>query len=134
MSLRTTIRNLVGVAFSAIGDLAETITYTQPRNDATYDDVTGTVDQGTLTVITPRAVFEAADSKQEPDLSALQQQAVSGDQFVYIPGIDLTVTPTTRDTFVRADGLTWLVKGMQHDPARGLWILLASRESSVTQP
>lgn len=128
MGLQATIQNLVGTAFSAIGDLARTVDYVHEGQEPDYDPTTGAVtsDSDTST-ISIRAVILAAGAKTMDKLPTdLVEVAKPGDQLGLIPAVDLQAAPTTGDKLV-ADDDTWLVKGCSTDPADGLWKVLLTR-------
>ncbi len=128
MGLQTTIQNLVGTAFSAIGDLAETVDYIHEGQEPDYDTTTGDVtsDSDTSTVPVRAVILSAGKTAMEKLPTALVEVARPGDQLALIPGSDLTISPTTGDKLVKDDD-TWLVKGFAADPARGLWKVLLTR-------
>lgn len=127
MGLSATIQSLVGTAFTAIGDLQETVDYTHEGQEPDYDVTTGLVTSDVATVtIQVRAVFKAL-KKADPRLpTELVEVALPGDQLVLVPGLDVTISPTTGDKIVKDDD-AWLVKGFVRDPAEGLWIFLVGR-------
>ena len=128
MGLQSTIQSLVGTAFNAIGDLKETVDYTHEGQEPDYDPTTGLVTSDSATVtVQVEAVFVAIKSTAKTLPTDLVEVALPGDYVALIPGIQLSIKPTTGDTIVRLDE-TWVVKGMSRDPAKGLWIILVRRQ------
>lgn len=127
MGLSNTIQSLVGTAFAAIGDLAETVDYIHEGQEPDYNTTTGQVASDPATVTLPvRAMFKAF-KKDDKDLpTELVEVGLPGDQVVLVPGVDVTISPTTGDKIVRIDD-TWLVKGFARDPAKGLWKFVVGR-------
>lgn len=126
MGLQATIQSIVGTAFDAIGDLKETVDYTHEGQEPDYDPTTGSVtsDVGTVS-LEVRAVFVAVEvAKNLP--ADLVEVARPGDELALIPGVDMTIKPTTGDKITRLDE-TWVVKGFVRDPAQGLWKILVKR-------
>jgi len=128
MGLQATIQNLVGTAFGAIGDLAETVDYIHEGQEPDYDPTTGDVtsDSDTSTIQVRAVILSVGQTKMEKLPTALVEVAKPGDQLGLIPGMDLQQSPTTGDKLVKDDD-TWLVKGFAADPAVGLWKVLLTR-------
>ncbi len=128
MGLQSTIQNLVGSAFSAIGDLAETVEYIHAGQEPDYDPTTGEVtpDSDTSSPQVRAVILAVGKSTQDQLPTALVEVARPGDQLALIPAVDLDTAPTTGDKLVKDDD-TWLVKGMEVDPAGGLWKVLLTR-------
>lgn len=126
MGLQSTIRSLVGTAFSSIGDLAETVEYHHNGIEADYDPTTGdvTTDTAAFTANVKAVFVNTKDEKQMP--SALVTIALPGDQLALIPGTELTEEPNTGDHIAKDDD-KWLVVGKATDPATGLWKLLVRK-------
>lgn len=127
MGLSATIQSLVGTAFDAVGDLQQRHDYIHEGTEPDYDVTTGAVTPDPATVtLSVRAIFKAL-KKADPRLpTELVEVALPGDQLVLVPGIDITISPTTGDKIVKDDD-AWLVKGFVRDPAEGLWTFLVSR-------
>jgi hypothetical protein len=127
MGLKGTIQSLVGTAFSAIGDLQEAVDYVHEGIEPDYDVTTGLVTRDAATVtLSVRAVIlseETTPARLPTSLTALYR---SGDLLALIPGVDMTISPTTGDRMT-LNGNTWLVKGFDLDPAGGLWKVLITR-------
>ncbi len=127
MGLSNTIQKLVGTAFTTIGDLAEVVDYIHEGQEPDYDTTTGLVapDPATVT-LQVRAMFTAfkKDDKNLP--TELVEVGLPGDQVVLVPGVDVTISPTTGDKIVKDDD-TWKVKGFARDPALGLWKFIVTR-------
>ncbi len=127
MGLTSTIQKLVGTAFAAIGDLQETVDYIHEGQEPSYDTTTGLVTpDSATTTIGVRAMFKAFNKNDTRLPTELVQVGLPGDQVVLIPGVDVTLSPTTGDKIVKDDD-TWLVKAAVRDPAEALWIMVASR-------
>lgn len=128
MGLQATIQNLVGTAFDAIGDLKETVDYIHEGQEPDYDPTTGIVtsDSDTSTVQVRAVILAAGDATEEQLPTSLVEVARPGDQLALIPGVDMQTAPTTGDKVVKDDD-SWLVKGMEADPAGGLWKVLLTR-------
>ena len=91
MGLEATVQKLVGVAFTAVGDLQKTVAYYHAGQEPDYDPTTGDVtpdsDSSSINV---RAIFKSvgkADIDKMP--TSLAEVAKPGDQLVLIPGVDL---------------------------------------------
>lgn len=128
MGLAATVQKLVGVAFTAVGDLQQTVSYTHEGQEPDYDPTTGNVtsDSDTST-IQVRAIFLSVGKAEIDKMpTSLVEVAKPGDQFVLIPQVDLQTAPTSGDKIVLDDD-TWLVKGFMTDPAEGLWKVLVTR-------
>ena len=127
MGLQSTVQKLVGTAFTAIGDLQETVDYTHEGQEPDYDPTLGLVTPDSATVtIQVRAVFTPF-KKGDPRLpTELVEVGLPGDQLVLVPGIDVTISPTTGDKIVKDDD-SWQVKGFTRDPAEGLWKFIVTR-------
>lgn len=127
MGLQATVQSLVGTAFTAVGDLAETVDYTHEGQEPDYDTTTGLVTSDVATVtIQIRAMFLALKKDDSRLPTELVEVALPGDQLVLVPGVDVTISPTTGDKIVKDDD-TWLVKGFARDPAEGLWKFVVGR-------
>ncbi len=127
MGLQATVQSLVGTAFDAIGDLKETVDYTHEGQEPDYDPTTGLVTSDSATVtLQVRAVFLPFNKADRRMPTELVEVALPGDQLVLVPGIDVTISPTTGDTIVKDDD-TWLVRGFIRDPAEGLYKFLVGR-------
>ncbi len=128
MGLKSAIQLAVGSAFTAIGDLGETLDYIHEGIEPSYDVTTGLVTSDSATVtLRPRVVMVPFNSKVAKKLPGdLVEIARPGDEVALIPGVDMTIEPTTGDKIVRSDE-TWVVKGFTRDPADGLWIILVKR-------
>jgi len=128
MGLRSTIQSIVGTAFTAIGDLQDGVSYTHEGQEPDYDPTTGNVtsDSATSTVSVRAVILSAGSAEIEKLPTALVEVAKPGDQLALIPGVDLTIAPTTGDKLALDDD-TWLVKGCVADPAIGLWKILMTR-------
>jgi len=128
MGLQSTIQNLVGTAFSAIGDLAGTVDYIHEGQEPDYNPTTGDVtsDSDTSTVQVRAVILSVGQTAMEKLPTGLTEVARPGDQLGLIPAVDLQTSPTTGDKLVKDDD-TWLVKGFAADPAGGLWKVLLTR-------
>jgi len=128
MGLQATIQNLVGTAFSAIGDLAKTVDFIHEGQEPDYDPTTGVVTSDSATsTVQVRAVILAAGARTMEKLPTdLVEVARPGDQLGLIPAVDLQTAPTTGDKLVESDD-SWVVKGCATDPADGLWKVLLTR-------
>lgn len=128
MGLQATIQNLVGTAFSAIGDLAETVDYIHKGQEPDYDPTTGLVtpDSDTSTVQVRAVILSAGQDTVDKLPTSLVEVAKPGDQLALIPAVDMQQTLTTGDQLVKDDD-TWLVKGFEIDPANALWKVLVTR-------
>lgn len=113
MGLTTTLRAAVATAFTAVGDLAETVTYSH-RTGATYAN-------GTVTTTTEdtelSALFVEYSSREKQDAAILPN-----DRRAIIQAAELDVQPVVDDTLIRASGETWTViavtmLGTHDDPA-----------------
>lgn len=127
MGLTSTIQKLVGTAFDAVGDLKETVDYIHEGQEPSYDPTTGLVtSDSATTTIQVRAIFKAFSKSDQRLPTELVQVGLPGDQVVLVPGVDVTISPTTGDKVVKDDD-TWLVRAAVRDPAQGLWIMIAGR-------
>lgn len=127
MGLQSTIQSLVGTAFTAIGDLKETVDYIHEGTESDYDVTTGLVTPDVATVtISVEAVLVPIKSTAKTLPADLVEVALPGDHVALIPGEQLSIKPTTGDKIVRLDE-AWVVKGFTRDPAKGLWKILVRR-------
>jgi hypothetical protein len=129
MGFQSTIQTVVGRAFNTIGDLKESVDYIHEGDEPDYNPVTGAVSSDPDTVtLTVRAVFKAISDGALPNTfpADLVEVARPGDWMAFIPGVDMTIPPTTGDKIVRQDE-TWVVKAFSIDPAGGLWRMVVKR-------
>lgn len=127
MGLQSTIQNLVGTAFTAIGDLQQLHDYIHEGQEPDYDPTSGDITSDVATVtLQVRAVVLSAEATVDKLPTSLVEVFRPGDQLALIPGVDMTISPTTGDKLVKDDD-TWLVKGFVLDPAGGLWQVLMTR-------
>lgn len=129
MGLSSTIQNLVGTAFEAIGDLKKTVDYIHKGQEPDYDPTTGIVqdDTDTSTVQVRAVLLKASDAGDRGIFpTELVEVARPGDLLALIPNADFQTAPTTGDELVFDDD-TWLVKDLIVDPADGLWKVLLTR-------
>lgn len=127
MGLKSTVQKLVGTAFNAVGDLVETVDYTHEGQEPDYDTTTGLVVSDSATVtLAVRAIFTPFNKSDKRLPTALVHVGLPGDQLVLVPGVDISISPTTGDKIVKDDD-TWLVKGFVRDPAEGLWKFIVGR-------
>jgi len=128
MGLEATVQRLVGVAFTAVGDLQKTVSYTHEGQEPDYDPTTGNVTSDSATsTVQVRAIFLSVGKSEIDKMpTSLVEVAKPGDQLVLIPQVDLQTAPTSGDKIVLDDD-TWLAKGFMADPAEGLWKVLVTR-------
>ena len=128
MGLRETIQSAVVTAFSAVGNIAEDVTYRRKKRDEIiYSEATGSVTE----------VFEGY-----PDTSVIftdyEQKEVDGDNIkstdkkVLLPGSSIDFEPKQDDQIVKSDGEVWDIKGAETDPVQGLWILQARERDNAS--
>lgn len=127
MGLQATVQKLVGTAFTVIGDLQEAVDYIHEGQEPDYDPTTGLVTSDVATVtLSVRAVFLPFNKNDRRMPTELVEVALPGDQLVLVPGLDITISPTTGDIIVKDDD-SWLVRGFVRDPAEGLFKFLVGR-------
>lgn len=128
MGLQATIQNLVGTAFSAIGDLKRTVDYIHKGQEPDYDPTTGLVqpDANTSTVQVSAVLIKITSKTTDVLPTELVEVARPGDWLALIPNTDLQTAPTSGDEVVFDDD-TWTVVGMAVDPANALWKVLLTR-------
>jgi archaellum component FlaF (FlaF/FlaG flagellin family) len=119
MGLKETIQNAATTAFSAIGNLAEVVTYVQvSARQQEYSPTTGVVDALSLKHSGVDALFTEY-SAREIDGSVIKPK----DNKVLIPGNEVTFTPKQGDMIERASSEVWRVVNVEIDPAEALWQL-----------
>lgn len=129
MGLSATIQNLVGTAFTAIGDLKKTVSYIHKGQEPDYDTTTGAVQQDpdTSPVLVSAVFVKGSDAISRGTMpTALVEVARPGDWLALIPNSDLQTAPTTGDEVILDDD-TWVVKDLAIDPATALWKVLLTR-------
>lgn len=128
MGLQSVIQKAVGQAFEAIGDLQQLHDYVHEGQEPDYDSTTGDVipDVARVTLQVRATILAAGKDSLDKLPTSLMQVARPGDQLALIPGVDMTISPTTGDQLIKDDS-TWRVKGFVLDPAGGLWKVLVTR-------
>ena len=121
MSLTTTIKNAVNVAFDALGDLVSTVTYVSAEHTGTgggtYNPVTGEIDSDSDTEVTEVEAIIIGYTAREVDGSSIQM----GDQRAIIKSSDLSsVTPNEKDE-IKIGTDTWHVVSFLKDPANATY-------------
>lgn len=122
MGLRATIASGVATAFTALGDVAETVTYRQ-RADGSYNATTGTVSHSD-TDISVKAIVEPITGQQEANIIADEH---SGDLSVLVKAADMTVTPDTGDQVIR-NNLVHTVNQIIFDPAGATYKFMVGKQ------
>lgn len=120
MGLRSTIQNAVNSAFSAMGDIPISITYTQVSNGG-YDANTGSTTE-TTTSLTLTAIITSYD--QERINAGI---SLATDQQMLLPGKDLSITPKPQDR-VTFDNFTYEVYQVERDPTSALYKIQLRRK------
>jgi len=117
MSLRATIASAVDSAFSAIGDIPESTTYTVTSK--AYDPDTGET-ATTETAYTVTAVFLRYElSEQDRQLVRVQDV-----KKCLIKTSELDIVPKLDDTITRYDGTVYKILGYGQDPTQSLWTFM----------
>jgi len=104
-------------AFSAIGNVAESVTYRSKTSNPTYTPSTGAVTDG-YTDYTVSMVFTKIT-----DNELLKENVQLDDMWALIPASNLTPTPKLNDEIVR-DSSTWNIRMIKTDPTEALWKFL----------
>lgn len=117
MGLAETIRDALKVAFIAVDNISESVTFRRPGTK-TYDTATGAVTEGDLIEITlPRAVFTTNVSKLRPDSGLIPESIRMIVEVAPFQG----VSPRVHDYIVRGDGSTFEVIASDLLPAETAW-------------
>ena len=113
---RAKINNLVKKAFTSLGDIPLTITYTYVTPGA-YDPLTDTVTNAT-TVVSNLSAVNTKLKEQEMDWFPTDINT----QKLLIAAIDMPSTPSASD-YVTIAGVRWEVKRVGRVPGDSLYIL-----------
>lgn len=114
MGLSATISSAVQAAFTALGDIPQSVTYTS-KGTSTYNPTTGAV-TSTDTTYTVSMVLESYSSREIDN-----QIILSTDQKATIPQANLTPTPKVTDT-ITISSVVWGIVGIGQDPASATWV------------
>ncbi|MBT4080296.1 MAG: hypothetical protein HOE82_06755 [Gammaproteobacteria bacterium] len=120
--MREDIATAIGNAFTALGDIPETVTYRQ-RTDGSYNAATGVVSH-TDTDTSVSAVVEPLTGGQEPNIIAEEH---SGDLSFTFQQSDLSVEPNTNDEIIR-NSEVYTVSQIIADPAGATFRIIGSRQ------
>ena len=117
MGLKETIAGAVKSGFSALGNLAESVSYLAYSASSTYNPTTGTETRSETSYSVSGLFLEY--SKRDID----GQQIKPHDQKFLFQQASLAVRPTLQDRLLRTDGKYWEVISVSEDPAHATWEL-----------
>jgi len=122
MSLRTAILDAVSSAVTAVGDIAESVTYVA-TNTGEYDTYSGQVTE-TTTEYTFNAVVYPLGASRAGNNEIVDE--FTSDLAVLFASKDLAVTPDTNDLIKRGSE-TYKIKQITQDPAGASIRLIVGR-------
>jgi hypothetical protein len=115
MGLRSTIQNAANSAFTALGDIPISVTYTQVSNGG-YDTATGSITEITSTETVTAIITSYAEERINAGL------AQSTDRQALIPGKDLGLIPKPQDR-ISFDSTDYEVYKVEKDPVSAIYKL-----------
>jgi hypothetical protein len=123
VGLAATVASAVAAAFSAVGDLAESVTYTSITTadyNLTTGDIAGQVDvyEGIPVVVS---------SYNQVEVGASGGMIKASDRRLLVRAASLACTPKPSDEVTRADGSVWRVESLSGDPANATWDMQTRR-------
>jgi hypothetical protein len=122
VGLRTSIADAVGSAITAVGDIAETITY-KANTAGSYNVTTGVVSHTATTYTFSAVVYPFGASRAGKNDIV---DGVTADLAILFASDDLAVTPDTNDLIVR-DSDTYKIRQITQDPAGASTRLIVTR-------
>jgi hypothetical protein len=125
MGLQSTLRKAAQATIKAMGDVAETVTYTS-KGAPSYSPILGTT-TSTDTDYTLNMIVEAKG--MNPLETSVTQNIHSSALILTFAKSDLSVDPKTGDTITRSNGDVLIINGVKPDPATATYMLQASRPS-----
>jgi len=122
VGLRTSIADAVGSAITAVGDIAETVTYVA-TSTGEYDTYSGQVSETTTEYSLTAVVYPFGASRAGKNDIV---DEVTADLAILFASKDLAVTPDTNDLIVR-NSENYKIKQITQDPAGASIRLIVGR-------
>lgn len=119
MSLRALVQDLVGVAFTALDDVPEAVTYSR-KSSTSVNPTTGAVTQAQVSYAVEMVFVNYR--REEIDGDAIRPEDMKG----LLPAKDLGFVPTLNDTITRGSAVYSVVR-IALDPVSSLYTLQVRR-------
>lgn len=127
---RNLLSGLVETAFSAVGDIAEQVQYEHKPSKPDYDPETGKklpALGGAIEVV--RAVFQPLSRSKSGGYDDVARREAAGRLEVLIPSADFKVNPPATNDRLLRNNESYVVRGVETDPASAMWTLEIEREA-----
>lgn len=123
MGLADAIQKATQAAFTAIGNIPITCTYTD-KGASIYDPATGGYIFSDTDYTGLKFVFEDYTAQEVTNSDGV---ILITDQKASIPNLNLTPTPQIKDLITDADSVVWTIENIKIGPAKALWIFQVRR-------